>query len=515
MGESPCGFESHRPHHPGTTQGPTTPRDILALPPKPPVPARGGPKNERGPLKVEYNEETPVRKSLAFEIEPEVVEKEIETRAKHYAKRVKIPGFRPGKIPIEVIKKRFRGQVLEDVVETLVNKSVFDELESRGLRPLATPKVQDLKIEEHKPLTFRAVFETLPPIELTDYKGLEIKTRAAHVADDAVDKELDRMREDAARFDAVEGRPLRDGDFAVLDVTYTRDDGTRKHDENVLVEVGASVNHQDLNEALRGGDFAVLDVHYMRDDGTRKDDENVLVEVGADVNHKDLNEALAGMSPGEKKTVRIAYDADTSGEGLAGRTVEYSLALKAVKTKVVPAADDEFAKDLGEFGSLQELKDRLRQQLTAADARRVERETRDALVDALIARASFDVPDALVERHMAARTRSAAEGLAMQGIDPTKAGLDWKQFHDAQREAAVRAARADILLDEIARREGIEVPDADLEAEIGRLAERMKRPREAVRQAMEKEGEIGALRARLREDRTLDLLKANARIETQ
>jgi trigger factor len=429
--------------------------------------------HERGHLKVEYSEETPVRKSLSFEIEPEVVEQEIETRAKHYAKRVKIPGFRPGKIPVAVIKQRFRGQVMEDVVESLVNKSVFDELESRGLRPLSTPKVQDLKIEDNKPLTFRAVFETLPPIELHDYKGLEIKVRAPRVADDAVEKELERLREDAARYDAVESRPLKDGDFAVLDVQYTRDDGTRKHDENVLVEVGA------------------------------------------DANHKDLNEALAGMSPGDSKTVSISYEADDKSEGLAGRTVEYALTLKAVKTKVIPAADDEFAKDLGEFGSLAELKDKLRQQLLSADERRVEHDTRDALVDALIARASFDVPEALVERHMAARTRSAAEGLAMRGIDPSKAGLDWKQFHDAQREAAVRGARADILLDEIARREGITVPDSALEDEIGRLAERMKRPKEAVRQAMEKEGEISALRARMREDLTLDLLKANARIDTE
>ena len=424
-------------------------------------------------MKVEYSEETSVRKSLAFEIEPEIVEKEIETRAKHYAKRVKIPGFRPGKIPVEVIKKRFRGQVMEDVVESLVNKTVFDELESRGLRPITTPKVEDLKIEDNQPLRFRAVFETLPPVELHDYKGLEIKTRAPRVEEEAVDKEIARLREDAARYDAVEARPLRKGDFAVLDVDYTRDDGTKKHDENVLVEVGAEVNH------------------------------------------KDLNDALEGMAPGENKTVSISYDADNQAEGLAGRTVEYALALKAVKAKVVPEADDEFAKDLGEFGSLQELKDKLRQQLLSADERRVEHETRDALIDALVARASFEVPDSLVERHMAARTRNAAEGLAMQGIDPRKAGLDWKQFHDAQREGAIRAARADILIDEIARREKIVVADEDVEAEVTRLAERMKRPREAVRQAMEKEGELSAVRARIREDRTLDLLKANARIETE
>jgi trigger factor len=423
-------------------------------------------------VKVEYNEETAVRKSLAFEIEPEVVEQEIETRAKHYAKRVKIPGFRPGKIPLEVIKKRFRGQVMEDVVETLVNKVVFEEIEGRGLRPLAAPKVEDLKIEENRPLTFRAVFETLPLVEVPDYRELEVKTGEVKVTEADVDREVDHLREGAARYDPVEDRPLREGDHAVLDIDYTRDDGTKKHDENVLVEVGSEANHVELNAAL------------------------------------------VGMSPGDRKTVKIAYDADAAG-GLAGRTVEYALALKALKAKVVPAADDEFAKDLGEFGSLAELRDRLRKQLESAEARRIDRETKERLVDALVARASFEVPEALVERHMLARTRGAAEGLARQGVDPRQAGIDWKQFHDSQREAAVRGAKADILLDEIARREGIEVGDAEVEAEVTRFAERMKRPREAVRQAMEKEGEIGALKARLREERTLDLLKAAAKMEVE
>jgi trigger factor len=423
-------------------------------------------------LKVEYNEETAVRKSLAFEIEPEVVEREIEDRAKHYAKSVKIPGFRPGKIPVDVIKQRFRGQVMEDVVEKLVNKVVFDEIEGRGLRPLTTPKVEDLKIAENQPLTFRAVFETLPFIEVPEWRGLEVTTRGAQVAEEEVDREVERLREGAARYDPVEGRPLRDGDHAAVDVDYTRDDGTKKHDENVLVEVGS------------------------------------------DANHADLNAALVGMSPGEKKTVKIAYGPDAV-EGLAGRSVEYALELKAVKTRVVPAADDEFAKDLGEFGSLAELRDRIRTQMLAAEERRIDRELKEKLVEALIAKANFEVPEALVERHMLARTRGAAENLAMQGVDPRKANIDWKQFHEGQREAAVRGAKADILLDEIARREGISIGDAEVEAEITRLAERMGRPREKVRLAMEKEGEIAALKARLREERTLDLLKAAAKMETE
>ena len=423
-------------------------------------------------MKVEYNEETAVRKSLAFEIEPEVVEREVESRAKHYAKSVKIPGFRPGKIPVEVIKQRFRGQVMEDVVEKLVNKVVFDEIEGRGLRPLTTPKVEDLKIEENQPLTFRAVFETMPFVELPDYHGLEITTERANVPEEEIDKEIARLREGAARYDPAEDRPLRDGDHAVVDVDYTRDDGTKKHDENVLVEVGAESNHADLNAAL------------------------------------------VGMSPGDKKTVKIAYDADAA-QGLAGRSVEYALELKAVKVKVVPAADDEFAKDLGEFGSLAELRERLRKQMTAAEEHRIDRETKEKLVDALVAKANFEVPEALVERHMAARTRGFAENLAMQGVDPRKAGIDWKELHDSQREAAVRGAKADIMLDEIARKEGITVGEAEVEAEVTRLAERMKRPREKVRSAMEKEGELTSLRARLREERTLDLLKSTAKMETE
>ena len=422
-------------------------------------------------MKVEYVEETSVRKSLVFEIEPEVVEKEIETRARDYARRVKLPGFRPGKVPTEVIKRRFREAVLGDAAESIVNRVVFDELEGRGLRPLASPKVEDLKIDENQPMTFRAVFETLPLVELPEYRGLEVKAKRAEVKDEDVDREIDKMRDEAARYDAVEDRPARDGDHVVLDVKFTSAEGKPKHDENVLVEVG----HAD--------------------------------------NHKDLNAGLVGMSPGETKQVRLVQEEAQVSPPKAERAVEYTVTLKAIKTKVVPAADDEFAKDLGDFGSLAELREKVRGQLQAAADRRADRETKDALVEALVARAAFEVPEALVERHMMARTENAARGLALQGIDPSKVGMDWRQYRDAQREASVNAAKADILLDEIARREGLEVLDAEVDAEVARFAERLRKPKETVRKQMEQEGDLVALRARIREEKTLDLLKANARLD--
>ena len=239
----------------------------------------------------------------------------------------------------------------------------------------------------------------------------------------------------------------------------------------------------------------------------------MLVEIGSADNHADLNAALAGMSPGETKDVQLVYPADHPSEKLAGQTVDYTVTVKAIKTKVVPALDDEFAKDLGEFDSLDALRQRIRRQLEAQEDRRVDRDVKEALIQVLVDQATFEVPDTLVERHMNARTEGLARELAMSGVDPQQANIDWKQFREAQREGATKAAKADILLDEIARREKLDASPADVEGEIARYAERLSRPVEQVRAQMEKEGGLTALRARIREDKTLDLLKADARLD--
>ncbi len=161
-------------------------------------------------MKVEYIEESPVRKALSFEVEPELVQTEVDRRAKELARKVKLPGFRPGKTPLDVIKRRFHDEIVGEAAEAIVNKVVFDELDGRGLKPLAAPKVEDVKLEEGQPLTFKAVFEILPIVELPDWKGLEAKVKGPGVSDEDVEKELDRLREEAARFDPVEeSRPTR------------------------------------------------------------------------------------------------------------------------------------------------------------------------------------------------------------------------------------------------------------------------------------------------------------------
>jgi len=423
-------------------------------------------------LKVDYVEESSVRKALAFEVEPEQVQQEIDARAKELARRVKIPGFRPGKVPLDVIKKRFKDEILGEAAEAIVNKVVFDELDGRGLKPLAPPRVEEVKLEEGQPMSFKAVFETLPLVELPDWKGLQVSVKGPAVSDEDVQKEVDKLREEAARYDPVdEERATATGDFVLLDLVWQP------------------------KEAGKGGR-----------------DENALIEVGNAGNHPDMNAGLEGLKAGETKQIEVAWGEDAA-PAVAGKTVRYTVTLKGIKKKVVPERDDEFAKDLGEFGSLGELEAKIRSQLQAAEERRSDRDVKGALVDALVAKASFEVPEALVERHMSARTESLARGLAYQGIDPRKVGVDWKQYRESTREDSVKAARADILLDEIARREGVSVQDSEIDGEVARIADRSGRSREQVRAQLQKEGDIGALAARIREEKTLDLLKSNASIE--
>jgi trigger factor len=422
-------------------------------------------------MKVEFVEETPVRKALAFEIEPEIVATEIESRTRDYARRLRLPGFRPGKVPPGVVKQRFRSEILADAAEAIVNKVVFTELDGRGLKPLASPQVKDLSIEEGRPMTFRAVFETLPLVEVPEWKRLRVSLPGPKVSDEDVERELDRLREQAARFDPVEARPTERGDHVLLDLAW---------------------------RPLEGG--------------KTERDANALIEIGHGGNHEDMNRGLEGMAVGETKQIDVHWPADAAA-AVAGKTVRYTVTLKGIKRKIVPEADDEFAKDLGEFDSLAELRTRLRERLAAAEERRVDRETKAALVEALVEKAAFEVPEALVERHMTARTEGLVRGLAWRGIDPRRVEVDWRNVRESTREDSVRAARADILLDEIARREAIDVGEAEVEAELARIAEAAGKPKEALRQRMLKEGDIAALRARLREEKTLDLLKANASIE--
>ena len=421
-------------------------------------------------MKTEFLDVSDTRKQLVVEIPSTVVDAEIDRIARDYSKAARIPGFRPGKVPAKVVRQRFRDQILHDVAHDLIPRAVDDALRERGMEPVDTPDIKDVLVEEGQPLKFTANFETVPPFDPGDYSALKLRRPPAIVEEDSVVQALERLRQRAARFEPVEGREVEANDTVVVDL-------------------------------VRESPSEPADTH-----------ENVSIEIGATANPPGFDEQVIGMSIGEQKRFPVDYPADYSVKELAGTTLHYVVTVKGLKKRVVPALDDEFAKDLGEFETLEALREQARGDLQAEADRTAEREVRTDLLRQLAARVTFDVPDALVEREIERRVEEFVRRLVEQGVDPRQQGIDWQRFRDTQRDSARETVASAIVLDEIARREQIAVESGEVAAEIEKYAAAMGRPADAVRARLEKEGRISSLYTSLRREKAVDFLRSRATI---
>jgi trigger factor len=421
-------------------------------------------------MKTEFLDVSDTRKQLVVEIPSTVVDAEIDRIARDYSKAARIPGFRPGKVPAKVVRQRFRDQILHDVAHDLIPRAVDDALRERGMEPVDTPDIKDVLVEEGQPLKFTANFETVPAFDPGDYSALKLRRPPAVVEDEAVAQSLEQLRQRAARYEPVEGREVEASDTVVVDL------------------VRESPNEPD-------------DTH-----------ENVSIEIGATANPPGFDEQVIGMAIGEQKRFPVDYPADYAVKELAGTTLHYRVTVKELKKRVVPALDDEFAKDLGDFETLDALRQRVRADLQAEADRTAEREVRTDLLRQLAARVSFDVPDALIERELERRIEEFVRRLVEQGVDPRQAGIDWQRFRDNQRDSARETVASAIVLDEIARREQLAVESGEVDAEIEKYAAAMNRPAGAVRARLEKEGRISSLYTSLRREKAVDFLRSRATI---
>jgi trigger factor len=431
-------------------------------------------------MKTEFIDLSDTRKNLVVEIPSTVVDAEIDKVSRDYSKAARIPGFRPGKVPPKVVRQRFRDQILHDVAHGLIPRAVDEALRSRGVEPVDTPDIRDVVVEEGQPLKFTATFETVPPIDPGDYTQISLRKKTAHVDDNAVEQELSQLRERAARFEPVEDRGVHVGDSVLMDLTRTA--------------------------TTRGDDH-----HAEPHEHTDKHD-SVTVEIGGPANPPGFDESLAGLRTGDSKTFDIRYPDDYTIAELAGTTVRYDVTVKAIRKRVVPELDDELAKDLGEFDSLDALRERVRADLEHGTAHEAEREMRADLLRQLADRVTFDVPAALLDREIDRRVEEFVRRLIEQQIDPMRANINWEEFRERQREAASEAVRSALVLDEVARREQIAVSDADIDAEVERYADRSGRTATAVRARLEKEGGIGRLYAGMRREKTVEFLLSRATI---
>jgi trigger factor len=319
-------------------------------------------------------------------------------------------------------------------------------------------------VEEGRPLIFTAAFETVPPIDPGEYAAITLRKTPVAIEETAVDQALERLRERAARFEPVEDRPVGGGDTVVVDLERTGADGqTEKH-------------------------------------------ENVSVEVGAPANPPGFDAELTGLQVGDSRQFTLTYPADYAIKELAGSSVAYGVVVRGIKRRVVPALDDEFAKDLGEYESLASLRDRVREDLEHQALHDADRELRAEMLRQLASRVGFEAPASLVDREIDRRVEDFVRRLIEQQIDPMRTNINWEEFRDRQREPAAEAVRGALVLDEVARREGLTVGQDEVAREVERYAERTGRSVEAVRARLEKEGGIARLYTGLRREKAIDFL---------
>jgi trigger factor len=437
-------------------------------------------------MKTEFTEVSETRKNLTFEVPSDMVADAIERVAKVYTRTARVPGFRQGKVPATVVKQRYKDQILHDVAQDLIPRVVNDALHERGLEPVATPDIRDVVIEEGQPMTFVADFETLPPIDPGEYAGLTVRKPPAVLEVGAVDQALERLRQRAARWHAVEDRTSAMGDTLLMDLTRTR--------RTSVIEIPGE------GRPAKGGI-----------DDKPESMQNVSVEIGAPANPPGFDEYLTGIAVGEPRAFAITYPADFEVQDLAGATIDYDVVVKGIRRKELLPLDDDFAKEVSDLATLEELRTSIREDLQKAAEHEADHQVRHELLQQLAQRMAHP-PEVLVEREVDRRLEELVRRLMEQGVDPMKANIDWRQFREAQRQQAEHTVKSTLVLDEIGRREKIQASDEDVEKEIDKFAERSGRTPAAVRATLEKEDGLDRIRAGITREKTMAWLVEKANI---
>jgi trigger factor len=410
-----------------------------------------------------------VKREISVEVPAEEVNRETETLVAKYQKVARLPGFRAGHVPASIVRQRFKEDLKSDVVEALVPKYVRKETEKLGVVPVSQTRVTDLHIHEGEPLRFKASFEIMPEIKVEGYKELRAEHPQIDVKDEEVEEALNNIREQHATFTTIEGSSLGDGDFAQASM-----DGRPKD-----------------------ADDKTKPVHM----------DDVLIEIGGKKTVPEFTANLRGASAGETREFEVVWPEDTADKRLAGKTFIYTVKVQAVKQKNLPELNDEFAKELGEFTSLDQVRKQIRENMIAERKHAAEREAKDKLVAELVRRNDFEVPESLVDRQIDLRLERGLRALAAQGMkmeDMKK--MDLPRLRAGQRDLAVQDVKSSLLLDRVAELENIEVSDEEFNRELEALALQSKQSLEAVRTRLTQDGGLDRIRNRIRSEKTLEFL---------
>jgi trigger factor len=407
----------------------------------------------------------------------EEVDKAFQKVTKRYTKLARIPGFRAGKVPPSLIKSRFAREVRQEVLESLVSDKFREALEAQHLRPVSQPQVSEMFLVEGQPLKFTATFEVLPEFDIAGYDNVHIQRPDATLTDEEFEGELDNVLEHHATVEPVEeDRAITDGDWA---------------------EIGFKGQIQDLAQTV--GEEGL----ESKNEGQEVTGEDVLIEIGGKNTLDAFNQALRGAKVGQELTFEATYPTEFGDARLAGKTVAYDVTVKAIKKKTFPERDEEFAKQLGPYESWDDFLTKLRERVAERKKDALDTQTRDRLIDQIIALYKFPVPETFVQQQVDARLERGLRALAQQGMTAdAMRQMDFGRLREAQREQAIHEVEASLVLDRIAERENITVPDEDLERELLMASIQAREPLDVVRKRLTEDGTLERIREQMRRERT-------------
>jgi trigger factor len=408
-------------------------------------------------------------RELVLDISAEEVSKAFRNVTRNYQKYAKLPGFRPGKVPEAVVRRRFANEIRKEVIDGLLPERFSNGVRELGIRPVGQPQVTELTVNEGQPLHVKAVFEYLPDFSIDGYEQVVVDKPSVDVTDEEFAHEIAQLRDSRAVVEPVEeDRPIVDGDWA--EISYN-----------------GRVSDDAEAAPIKG--------------------EDSLVEVGGKDTVEAFTQVLRGAKPGQELQAEVIYPADYPEARLQGKTVAYDVTVKAIKKRTLPELNDEFAKELGNYESLDDLQSRVREHMANRKRRSVEAETKDRLFASLVNKFQFPVPESLVQDQIDARLERGLRALAAQGMNPEQMRkLDFTRLRGAQRDSAVAEVKANILMDRIAEKEGVTVSDEELERELQLAALQSREPYETLRQRLTDDGGLARIREQLKREKTASLL---------
>ena len=422
-------------------------------------------------MKVQVEDVSSIEKRLSIEVDPSLVEKELTAAYSNLARQVKVPGFRPGKIPRRILEQKFKSEVEADVVKRVQLLGFIDALKETNVAAVGDPSFSGGKIEAAKPFSYSARVEVKPVVAAKDYKGLELPKFDTNVEEARVTEQIDRMLSQRTEVADVQGRDVVEkGDLAVIDFDATKD--------------GAAF------PGNTGRDVTVEVIDGQLIEGNLPE--------------------LVGVKVGDKKTVVYTFPADYRVEEVKGQKADFVVTVKGIKQKKVPALDDAFAKAMGEE-SVDTLKARVRKDLERAAKNRVEVDERDALFKALYEKNPIEVPSAMVNRGVDFMLENALGGLMRSGMDPNMLQLDWGKLREELRPKAALEVRGQLLLESVAKEEKLEVSDAEIDARMEKLATDSGVGVDVVKKQYQSAEARESLRNRAKEEKVIAFLKQHAK----